>query len=68
MYLVKTFKWKKLTKISPNKTMSGIIGSFIFSVLSVFLLEFIINIFQEKIIFQKPKYFILALLSLSLLK
>tara|TARA_B110001450_G_scaffold34543_1_gene29973 strand:- start:2280 stop:2414 length:135 start_codon:yes stop_codon:yes gene_type:complete len=27
----KTFKGAKLTKISPNKTMSGAIGSFIFS-------------------------------------
>ena len=29
----KTFKGKKLTKISPNKTYSGSIGSFIFSLL-----------------------------------
>jgi len=28
----KTFKGKKLTKISPNKTISGSIGSFIFSI------------------------------------
>ena len=27
----KIFKGKKLTKISPNKTISGSIGSFIFS-------------------------------------
>ena len=40
----KVFKWKKLTKISPNKTLSGVIGSFIFSLLSVFLVGFI---FQE---------------------
>ena len=31
----KTFKGKKLTKISPNKTISGSIGSFIFSLLLV---------------------------------
>tara|TARA_B100000767_G_C19774549_1_gene541822 strand:- start:4349 stop:5011 length:663 start_codon:yes stop_codon:yes gene_type:complete len=31
----KTFKGKKLTKISPNKTISGAIGSFIFSLLLV---------------------------------
>ena len=31
-YIVgKTFKGKKLTKISPNKTVSGSIGSFLFS-------------------------------------
>tara|TARA_B100000787_G_C16181353_1_gene292010 strand:- start:682 stop:1344 length:663 start_codon:yes stop_codon:yes gene_type:complete len=29
----KTFKGKKLTKISPNKTISGSIGSFIFSLI-----------------------------------
>ena len=31
----KTFKGKKLTKISPNKTISGSIGSFLFSLLLV---------------------------------
>ena len=29
----KLFKWKKLTKISPNKTISGVLGSFIFSII-----------------------------------
>ena len=64
----KIFKWKKLTKISPNKTMSGAIGSFIFSIGSVFILEFLINILsgQNSSFFQKPKYFIMAvILSLS---
>ena len=36
----KTFKGKKLTKISPNKTISGSVGSFIFSFL---LIPFFIN-------------------------
>ena len=31
---------KKLTKISPNKTLSGSIGSFIFSILPIFLFNF----------------------------
>ena len=31
----KIFKGKKLTKISPNKTISGSIGSFIFSTLAI---------------------------------
>ena len=31
----KTFKGKKLTKISPNKTISGSIGSFAFSILLI---------------------------------
>ncbi len=60
----KYFKWKKLTKISPNKTVSGAIGSYIFSIGSVFLLGFIIefltNIDAEN--FQKSRYFILAII------
>ena len=39
----KTFKGKKLTKISPNKTISGSIGSFLLSLL-------LIPIFYEKLI------------------
>ena len=31
---------KKLTKISPNKTIAGSIGSFIFSILPIFLFSF----------------------------
>ena len=31
----KIFKGKKLTKISPNKTISGCVGSFIFSILLI---------------------------------
>ena len=27
------FKWKKLTKISPNKTYSGVLGAYIFSLI-----------------------------------
>ena len=36
----KTIGGKKLTKISPNKTISGSIGSFIFSILPIFLINF----------------------------
>ena len=40
----KIFKGPKLTKISPNKTLSGSIGSFILSILmSCFLLDYIFN-------------------------
>ena len=39
----KVFKWKKITKISPNKTLSGVIGSFIFSLSTVFILEFLVS-------------------------
>ena len=36
----KTFRGKKLTKISPNKTISGSIGSFILSYLGFFVIYF----------------------------
>lgn len=39
----KTFGGKKLTKISPNKTVSGSIGSFIFSYIGFFLIYFYFN-------------------------
>ena len=39
----KTFGGKKLTKISPNKTVSGSIGSFIFSFIGFFVLNFYFN-------------------------
>ena len=60
----KTFKWKKLTKISPKKTVSGALGSFIFSLCSVFLLGFIIEFVSglDSETFQKPRYFILAII------
>ena len=40
----KTIGGKKLIKISPNKTISGSIGSFIFSMLPIFLFNFQNNI------------------------
>jgi len=33
----KIFKWKKLTKISPKKTISGVFGSYFFSVIFLFI-------------------------------
>jgi phosphatidate cytidylyltransferase len=42
----KTFKGKKLTKISPNKTYSGAFGSFVFSVISLPIL----NSYQDTLI------------------
>tara|TARA_B110000967_G_scaffold169419_1_gene178866 strand:- start:449 stop:1108 length:660 start_codon:yes stop_codon:yes gene_type:complete len=47
----KIFKGKKLSKISPNKTISGSLGSFIFSLLLVpFFLEYFNNYNILKII------------------
>tara|TARA_B100002019_G_C20952657_1_gene442365 strand:+ start:95 stop:622 length:528 start_codon:yes stop_codon:yes gene_type:complete len=39
----RTFKGRKLTKISPNKTVSGSIGSFILSLMLVPIFYFIMN-------------------------
>ena len=38
------FGGKKLTKISPNKTISGAIGSFIFSLIPLILIFFIYDL------------------------
>ncbi len=48
----KIFKGPKLTKISPNKTISGAIGSLIFSVTLIFLIFFyLIDNMKYEIIF-----------------
>ena len=60
----KVFKWKKLTKISPKKTVSGVLGSFIFSLLSVFIIQLVIEILypvQIKYNFLAPEFFFLAI-------
>ena len=56
----KIFKWRQLTKISPNKTLSGVLGSFLFSIFSLF----IINVYAPNHIinFLEPKFFFLAIL------
>jgi len=60
----KIFKWKKFTKISPNKTLSGVFGSFIFSFMSLIILGLLV-----KLLFNldfsyvlKFKYFLLAII------
>ena len=59
----KLFKGKKISKISPNKTLSGVIGSFVFSFFSVFIIDMIVEIFTgiDNNFFLKTKYFILAI-------
>ena len=59
----KVFKGRKLTKISPNKTISGVLGSFIFSLISVFIINYIIELMSgvDNNFFLKLKYFILAI-------
>ena len=64
----KIFRWKSFTNISPNKTLSGVIGSLIFSIFSILLLGLVCKIlFQIDLsFFLKFKYFIFAIiLSLS---
>ena len=59
----KIFKWKKITKISPNKTFSGVIGSFVFSLFSVFIANVIF--FKDEnfsIDFLEPKFFFLSII------
>ena len=64
----KIFKWKKFTLISPNKTLSGVIGSLIFSIFSLLLLGIMCKVLFkiDLSFFFKFKYFIFAIvLSLS---
>ena len=60
----KTFKGKKLTKISPNKTYSGSIGSIFLSTTSLIFLELIQKfLFEENLInFYEFKYFFITIL------
>ena len=47
----KFFKGKKLTKISPNKTYSGMIGSFILSIIFCIIYSYSISFVDFKTIF-----------------
>ena len=60
----KVFRWKKLTSVSPNKTLSGVIGSFFFSILSVFFIGGIVSAIGllNFEFFLKLKYFLLAII------
>ena len=68
--LGKIFKWKKITKISPKKTLSGVLGSLLFSLLSVFIANSILPKISEtfghiesiNINFLEPKFFFLAII------
>ena len=67
----KIFKWKKITKISPKKTLSGVFGSFIFSLFSLFIIDAIIKninnsaeikyLFNSNLNFLDAKFFFLAI-------
>ena len=53
----KIFKWKKLTKISPKKTISGVFGSFFFSIIGLIIFSEIFYFGWDVSI----KYFLLTL-------
>ena len=59
----KTFKGPKLTKISPNKTYSGMIGGFFLSIISssIFINNF--DLIHKKIEFTIEIFFIVLLVS-----
>ena len=54
----KVFKWKKLTKISPKKTISGVFGSYFFSLFCLFIF-FEILLPESKITL---KYFLITVI------
>tara|TARA_B100001123_G_scaffold448250_1_gene608467 strand:+ start:664 stop:1317 length:654 start_codon:yes stop_codon:yes gene_type:complete len=59
----KTFKWKKFTSVSPKKTLSGAIGSFIFSIFSIIIVANInFASFTFTINFLEPKFFFLSII------
>ena len=65
----KIFKWKKLTRISPKKTLSGVLGSLVFSLFSVFIANAILPKATATFIpitslinFLEPKFFFLAII------
>ena len=58
----KSFKWKKLTKISPKKTFSGVFGSFIFSILSIFIINNLSITKSVELNLYEVKYFFLAII------
>jgi phosphatidate cytidylyltransferase len=62
----KLFKGPKLTKISPNKTISGSIGSFVLSILSLYLiLKFNIIEFEIIVNFNFINILLVILISAS---
>ena len=64
LFLVKYLKGKKLTKLSPNKTYSGAIGSIALSCLSLPLMNLFQNYFFIKLLinFLQPKFIIITIL------
>ena len=60
LFIGKIIKGKKLTKISPNKTISGSIGSFVFSLA-------LVPLFYNELLNYSPMYLIMITLLISLI-
>ena len=58
----KLLKWKRLTKISPKKTFSGVLGSFILSIFFLFILDLINSAGKFEVNFSEPKFFFVAII------
>ena len=61
----KIFKGPKLTKISPNKTYSGVVGSFLLSlVVGIFFLEYInVNLLEKNLVMISLGILFISLIS-----
>ncbi len=57
----KIFKWKKLTKISPKKTISGVFGSFFFSLIWLVIAHEILYNYKNQDFFLNIKYLLLTI-------
>ena len=61
------FKGPKLSKISPNKTQSGMIGGFVLSLISssIFVLQYGNDIYIDQSLIENDLKFIILILSIS---
>jgi len=61
------FKGPKLSKISPNKTQSGMIGGFTLSIISssIFVLQYNNDIYIDKNLIENDLKFVILILSIS---
>ena len=61
------FKGPKLSKISPNKTQSGMIGGFVFSLISslMFVLQYTDDIYVDKNLIENDLKFVILIFLIS---
>ena len=60
----KIFKGPKLTKISPNKTYSGMIGGYLLSIISIgFFIKYSKILFNEDLLFSSVTFIFIILIS-----